>query len=384
MKKIIVIASMAFAAFTAGATCPMDSLAAAIADANPSFKARCAELKAGSAAAQADGMLPGVEVDGEHLWGRGGDNRWGFGISQSFDWPGVYAAKRRARRAGDNAFSQLAASERVELTLEAKLALIDLVAARRNTAVIAEIYKNVTELTAFTQKALDHGQATILDLRKLQIEGLDMALRLEQAGQAQSEAVARLRAMGYDGDVPEDMDYPEASADYAAAESRWMSSPAVRASQSGAEAAAERASAAARSSLPGFSLGYRHQFEGGNHFNGVSVGIALPSWGVSRAKAAAKAEAEAARLQAEWQVAQTVAAFDDARRRLEGLSGRMKAYDEALSDADYVVLLRKSLDGGQISTLTYIQEINFFLEARLSRENTARDYHAALAVINKY
>ncbi len=211
-----------------------------------------------------------------------------------------------------------------------------------------------------------------------------MALRLEQAGQAQSEAVARLRAMGYDGDVPEDMDYPEASSDYAAAESRWMSSPAVRASQSGAEAAAERASAAARSALPGFSLGYRHQFEGGNHFNGFSVGIALPSWGVSRAKAAAKAEAEAARIQAESQVAQTVAAFDDARRRLEGLSSRMKAYDEALSDADYAVLLRKSLDGGQISMLTYIQEINFFLEARLSRENTARDYHAALAVINKY
>ena len=105
---------------------------------------------------------------------------------------------------------------------------------------------------------------------------------------------------------------------------------------------------------------------------------------MSRAKAAAKAEAEAARIQAESQVAQTVAAFDDARRRLEGLSSRMKAYDEALSDADYAVLLRKSLDGGQISMLTYIQEINFFLEARLSRENTARDYHAALAVINKY
>ena len=34
--------------------------------------------------------------------------------------------------------------------------------------------------------------------------------------------------------------------------------------------------------------------------------------------------------------------------------------------------------------LTYIQELNFFMEARIAREQAARDYHLALATLNKY
>ena len=149
-------------------------------------------------------------------------------------------------------------------------------------------------------------------------------------------------------------------------------------------ASAARAKAAARSCLPGFSLGYRHQYEGGTHFNGLSVGIALPAWGASRSKAAARAEAEAAALQAEAQTAATASQFDAQRRRVVALGERLEAYDGALATSDYPALLRKSLDGGQISMLTYIQELNFFMEARIAREQAARDYHLALATLNKY
>lgn len=384
MNRILFAAALAVCPALMCAANSLDSIAARIAAGNPEFQARIAELNAASLSAAADVMLPGLEVEGEHLWGPGGDNRWGAGISQSFDWPGVYAARRKARRAGDNAFSQLAHAELAERRLAAKLALIDLVAARREAATVRGIYNNVCELLDYTQRALNHGQATILDVRKLQIESLEVAQRLETAEQARTAAVASLQAMGYESDVPDDLDYPDADIDFAEASSRWLSAPSLSAARAEAEAADARASVAARSCLPGFSLGYRHQFEGGNHFNGLTVGIALPAWGSSRAKAAARAEAEAARLQAEAQTARTVAEFDNVRRRLSGLGERLRAYDDALATADYPQLLRKSLDGGQISVLTYIQEINFFMEARIAREQTAREYHTSLAVLNKY
>ena len=383
MRKSLIIALFAAAAIT-GHAADIDSLAATIASANPAVRARQAELRSASLAASADAMLPGPEIEGEHLWGPSGDNRWGVGISQSFDWPGVYAAKRGARRAADNAFVQLAHAELAEQRLAAKLALIDLVAARREAATVRDIYNNVQEFLDLTRRALDHGQATILDVRKLQIEQLEVGRRLEEAEQARAEALAALRAMGCDTDVPDALDYPAASADYADAAARWMASPALMAARAEADASAARAKAAARSCLPGFSLGYRHQYEGGTHFNGLSVGIALPAWGASRSKAAARAEAGPAALQAEAQTAATASQFDAQRRRVVALGERLEAYDGALATSDYPALLRKSLDGGQISMLTYIQELNFFMEARIAREQAARDYHLALATLNKY
>lgn len=383
MKKTIIAAFAATIAATASAA-SIDSLAVSIARANPAFAARSSELSAAALSMQAEGMLPGPEIEGEHLWGPAGDNRWGLGVSQAFDWPGVYAARRAERRASGNAFAQLAATELAEQTLAAKLALIDLVAARRAAAVIADINDNVQELLRFTQRALDHGQATILDLRKLQIESLDIAQRLEQAELDRAAAIAQLRAMGYDAEAPADLDYPAAAPDYAAAEARWQASPALLAALAQAEAAASRARVASRSMLPGFAVGYRHQFEGGNHFNGISAAITLPAWGSGRAKAAARAEAAAARLQAETVVSENTARFDEARRRVETLRERVSRYADALGSSDYTVLLRKSLDGGQISMLTYVQELNFFLEARLACASVEKEYHTALATLFKY
>jgi len=381
---VLTVTAAAAAPVALQAMSPIDSLAAVIAEANPAFNARRAELQSRSLSIQAENMLPGPELEGEHLWGPDGDNRWGAGISQSFDWPGVYSARRQARRASDNAFAQLAEAERAEQVLAAKLALIDLVAARHDAGMLRRIHSNVAELTELTQRALDHGQATILDLRKLQIEGIDISRRLEQAEQERSAAIAELRAMGYSGDVPDALDYPSVAPDYAAAASRWMSAPTLAAARAEEMAAKARAAAAARGCLPGFSLGYRHQYEGGSHFNGLSVGIALPAWGSSKAKAAARAEAEAARLQAEAQMAETTARFDDTRRRLMGLEVRRQQYRETLGGSDYTDLLRKSLEGGQISIITYIQELNFVMEALLSWEQVEKEYHTLLSILNKY
>lgn len=381
-KTITTIAALAATIIAHGAS--LDSLAVSIASSNPAYTARSRELNAASMSLQAEGMLPGPEIEGEHLWGPGGDNRWGAGVSQSFDWPGVYAARRAERRASGNAFAQLASAELAEQTLAAKLALIDLVAARRSAAIISEIYGNVQDLLRFTTRALDHGQATILDVRKLQIESLDIEQRLQQAELDRAAAVASLRAMGYDGDVPEQLGYPDAVPDYTAAEARWQSAPAVLAAKAEAEAAASRARVASRSMLPGFSIGYRHQFEGGHHFNGISASISLPAWGSGRARAAARAEAEAADMLAASAMAENTSRFDDARRRVAELGQRVERYSEAVGGADYPMLLRKSLDGGQISVLTYVQELNFFLEANLARAAAERDYHAALATLLKY
>ncbi len=385
MKKTILFLSAALAGSAAAwsaAPQTLDELAASIAQSDPAYTAAAREREASVLALRAADMLPAPEIEGEYLWGPAGDNRWGAGISQSFDWPGVYASRARARNAEADAFTQLTAVELRERTLAAKQALIDLVAARRQGALIGEIYNNVKELAERLQNAYDHGLATVLDLRKLQLETLELENRMEEVEQARAEAIAGLRAMGYTDSVPARLDYPVAQTGHAATAESWRRSPGILAARAATLAADAREQAAARAALPGFSLGYRHQYEGGTHFNGITAGITLPAWGSGAARRAARAEAQAAALQAEAAEAATEARYSRVAARVQRLESRRDAYNRVMESSDYPALLKKMLDGGQMTILTYIQELNFYIETGLAREENERQYQLALAEFN--
>jgi hypothetical protein len=55
-----------------------------------------------------------------------------------------------------------------------------------------------------------------------------------------------------------------------------------------------------------------------------------------------------------------------------------------LENNDNILLLKKALDGGQISLITYIQEVNFFLEAQKNYLDVEYNYYQLLASLNKY
>ncbi|MDE6498061.1 MAG: TolC family protein [Muribaculaceae bacterium] len=383
MKQTLLYIALAIAGCgTAAASSGIDELAASIARNNPDYVQAVRDREASVLSMQAADALPAPEIEGEHLWGPAGDNRWGAGISQAFDWPGVYGARAEARREESNAFEQLTATELREHTLAAKQSLIDLVAARRQAALISEIYSNVNELTQWMLNAYDHGQATVLDLRKLQLEKLELENRMEEVEQARAEAIAALQAMGYTRAVPENLDYPADEPDYGSAEGLWRRTPSVSAARAATRAALAREKAAARSALPGFSLGFRHQYEGGSHFNGLTAGITLPAWGSRSSKRAAEAATQAAALRAEAAEAVSDARYRNILGRLQRLDSRRQVYRDVVESSDYPALLKKMLDGGQMTILTYIQELNFYIGAGMAREETERQYQLALAEFN--
>ena len=62
----------------------------------------------------------------------------------------------------------------------------------------------------------------------------------------------------------------------------------------------------------------------------------------------------------------------------------MEEYRPTLEDTNNIELLKKALDGGQINLITYIQEVNFFLEAQQNFIDIEYRYHQTLASLNKY
>ena len=161
-----------------------------------------------------------------------------------------------------------------------------------------------------------------------------------------------------------------------------LRSPDIKLAEARIVAAEKAAEVAKISRTPGFSLGYRHVFEGGNHFNGLAVGMSLPVWNRRSEREAALAATLAARFEA--QAAQTAAttstraAYANALR----LQSQIAKLAPALENSDNFNLLEKAYNGGQLSMLEYLTESAYFLKARLALLDLHEQYFSAASQLN--
>ena len=66
------------------------------------------------------------------------------------------------------------------------------------------------------------------------------------------------------------------------------------------------------------------------------------------------------------------------------LKRQLEKYSPIINDSQNAATLRKALDGGQISLLTFIQELNYFVEAEGQSLEIEYEYASALAKLNRY
>ena len=135
--------------------------------------------------------------------------------------------------------------------------------------------------------------------------------------------------------------------------------------------------------LPKFELGYRHAYELGERFNGLSVGISIPLFANRKKVKMAKAQALAG-------------SFAVNNREQQALAELQTAYDEAVSlqrdHARYDLLMRqnnlgllqKALTAGQISMVEYLVDATQLYEAFDNRLSLEYEYQLRLARMYKF
>lgn len=331
--------------------------------------------------------LPGPEVEFEHLWGSDGNTKWNAGISQSVDWPGVYGHRKAAAQKRSQAFEALYRSEQLALRYEADEAIGRAVYAAKRLALLDEIERNMTALQQYVKTGFERGQLTILDVKKIDLELYTLrseiaGVRLE-AQQAQTDLAALNNGRPLPVDVSDYRALPLDSLDIYLAEAR-ENNPGVQSLAFSSEAAMLGARAADAARLPGLTLGYRHAYEERQHFNGLSVGISLPVIGGRGTAQAARIEAASLSTQASAARARLTAEVTGAYKAACMSRDQMRGLSAVTLDDSYPRLLDMAFKGGQINVLTYIQELNYYLNAR--RDYLAADYayRQALMTLNRY
>ncbi len=390
LKYILASGAIALGVHAADAQGQFSDIVRRIAADAPSYSAEQARLQANVESMRAENVLENPEVEFERLWSAGpADNKWSGSLSQAFDWPGAYGARSCAAAA-------LATAGRLELDetfrqLQVKAAenTLQLLAARRKVEILTEVHESMTRLRQEYDRAWQMGETTILDVNKMKIEEIRSATELEQARAEMNAVKADLISMAPNSAAVEDamelVDFPyvelASAGDYTAA---VENAPELRYYSAIAEAENANVAVAKAQRLPGFSLGYVHAFEEGTHFNGLSVGVSLPVYSRRHAVAAADQLGLAARLdlvarrvELETQIAADYASATSLKEQIARFSPLVEGVNN-------MALLRKALDGGELSLLDYLQETNYFLRARLDCLALLRDYTLLAFRLNSY
>ena len=358
MKRIIIAAAALFAAISAIAD-DFDEAARGIAGANPQVAASRARYEARLEEGRAANVLAGPEVDFDYKFAPSGvENRWGISVGQSFDWPGAYAARRKA-----NGYR----AEFVEKALEAKQLLIAIAESRKQLELLRAASMNMTRLAEAYETAFAQGETTMLEVSKIRLRRFEIENRLAKAEIEDEQLLNNLRALNGGAGCPEVPELPLTAHLRSLEEYRQEledNDPGAAANRRLEAAALADVSAARRSALPSFKLAYVHDYEEGFHFNGFSVGISLPLWGPRASVKAARAEAMA-QIQdtGDYSVRVNARLLND-YRLCSRLDSRVDAARRLFADDAYPAQLRKALDAGLITLFEYLSEYGSYLDAK--------------------
>ena len=357
---------------------------------NTQLKAAGARLDADQKSLKSSNNLPDPEVGGAYLFGKGPlDDKWEIGISQQVEWPGVYSARSNAADALISALQHGYSAEQLEVLNQARSPCIDIVGYNNLIQFNPGVLDNLNRLFDTYNKALAHGEVSIIDVNKLKIERLLMQQKIDEATSLRTAAVEQLKGIngGIDIAGAESINtyapLPLLSLEQHLTQAR-SSSPLLAKQNALVTAQSKNATATARQSLPSLSLGYRHVCEMGDHFNGISMGVSLPVFSNRGKKSAARASVFAAEMDASFTQNTIESNIITCHQRATALKNQIGVYDNALTSTDNIAVLNKALNGGEMSLLNYLQELRYFVEAQAVMLSLQNDYNKTLAQLWQY
>lgn len=352
---------------------------------------------------KADNNLPDPTLSYAHLWDskNSGETVGELVVSQSFDFPTLYATRGKMNRLKTSALDAQATAVRQQILLQTKEVCLDIIMLQRQQALLDERLKNAEELAAMYNKRMETGDANVLETNKINLELLNVRTEARLNQTALGNKLKELLALN--GNQPLTpgrplpdttpsalalglTDYPAVPlpADFRPLAAELLAADASLQSLQGESSAAQKQISASKQGwLPKLELGYRRNTESGHPLNGVVVGFSFPIFENRNKVKIAKTQAlnidyqkENASLQASstlWQL------YEEARN----LHTSMEEYQRTFQQQQDLALLKQALVGGQISMIEYFVEISVVYQCKANLLQLENQYQKAMAQIYK-
>lgn len=383
-RKFITILAVA-ATLAATAQSAFQRVITSVLTNNGEVNAALAVEEAALAVARSENSLPGAEIEGEHLWGENGSgNRYSIGVSQEFEMPWVYSARRGAINAQAQAVDYAKAAIWADKALSIKQLIIDIINAKQRLAFYEELGQNLAAIDSLTRRSFELGNATVLDIRKLQLSILDNNRSIDACRADLATLQASLRAQGADFEADAAIwdAYPVQT--LTAASTNPEDYYQYHLGRLNAQAAQYQASVIRRQAWPTLALGYQFSYEDHTNFHGLTVTLRLPSYSQRQRRLAADYAAQAIVSQYDFELTQAMSEAAGEAAAAQALQRSIDQYADLSGDTSYLDLLHKAFLGGELSVIDYLNEVNLFKSARLSFIDLDYRYQLSLARLNRY
>lgn len=324
-------------------------------------------------ASRVENNLANPEVEFDRLWGKGSDaSKWGLSVTQSFEYPGVYRARRRSIDAMKEASELRYKVELANSVIEVKELLVEVAYCNKAMTLERKIVEDMKLVSQMLEKSFENGESTILEVNRAKIELANNVVKLNELERRRKECLARLFVMGIDMSQSEieELTYPiqriqELENYYSMIENDVVSQYADKLKR----AEILKGKARTLEMLPEVTVGYLHEREEGTDFNGFSVGITLPFFSHRGKKALSRSLINAAELDGRMYLMEMRATVDASYNRAVKSKELLDMLATVFYNNNHVELLGKAFRGGQMSAIEYLREIAYYRESERDRKS---------------
>ena len=325
------------------------------------------------------------EVEFNYLWGSPSviGNRYDINVTQSFDFPTAYA--HRSKIAGlQNENTELAyKAERLNILFTAKQICIELIYYNALAKEYAERLKNAERIATAYKTKLEKGEVNALENNKAQLNLITVQTEVSQIETERTALLTQLKSLNGNKEIvfPDDV-YPVNPMPISFEE--WVAttetkSPVLQLISKQIEIDKQQVKLQNTLWLPKFSAGYMSENVVGQNFQGITVGMSIPLWENKNSVKQAKIQVLAAESTLTDSKLQFYSRLQILYTKAAALQQNAQKIRLSLSDYGNEALLKKALDAGEISLLTYLLEIEYYYDAISKVLEAERDCELTVA-----
>lgn len=290
-----------------------------------------------------------------------------FEISQSFEFPTVYAARSKWNNLKAEQLLAVFTKKRQDVLLEAKEGLINLYILQKQKSMEANRKLQSQRVYEQMQKLFNKEQVGILDLNKAKVAWIQEQFVIEQLQVEIQNQLTGLQRLN--GGQSLDFENLELNMPFRlqTVETLWSEKlakdPNLLELQANEASALQNVKLEKNKTLPNLALGYNYQGVNGDNYSGVYGGLSIPLWNSKNKVKAARANYEY--QQSSSQVAKQLlyAQLQQEYNQYLLLFDKYTEYQKTIGNLNSEELLFKAYSLGEYSFLEYYMESQFYRDA---------------------
>ncbi len=290
-----------------------------------------------------------------------------FEISQSFEFPSVYAARNKWNNLKAEQLQAAYGEKRQEILLKAKKWLIDFFILQKRKTIEDERKKQSQEVYEQMQELFNREQVGILDLNKAKVAWIQEQFVVEQLeAEIQNQRTA-LQALN--GNQPLGLDNLQFNIPFQIQtvadlwNEKLAKDPKLLELKAYEAAAQQNVQLEKNKLLPDLSLGYNYQGVNGNNYSGVYGGLTIPLWNSKNRVKAAQANYEYQQSNTQVEQQMLYAKLQQEYNQYQLLLNKYTEYQDTIETLNSEDLLFKAYSLGEYSFLEYYMEVQFYRDA---------------------